>query len=375
MGISPEEFEHLDDVSGLENLHVYGSLLKLYTLPVQATIIEVGNLCREIQNLDSKLLTLYVSYVLGHTGFDIEDWADEDYWEGTDMEPLHTTKFKDKDWIENMDMLEPSEESEWIPEWEVYYRNTKQKRLKVIFVALLMTEINARTGESLDEAEHILKRFDKSCLNYVVVHPKLARQAKKTFRQTKQKMKQKTGKDLVISTGEFVAKTIPNHDKRAIIEENWDSLRERIIKDLRKKWPILIFAADAQQIAEATELIKKSRAKYETHNYEDAIKDAGVACESLLQILYSVHVAEKTPEELEFHDLLCALNKVLDEDFGSNIYQDLDFVRMWRNNVVHPRREKPDDLVTLQVVAKVELFNELFKKRIFERNLRSTGSS
>jgi len=372
VAISRDEFEHLNDYSGLEKLHVYGDLLKLYTLPVHGTIIEVGNLCQEIQTLEARILTLYASFILAHRGFYVEEFASEDFVAVTG-EALYTTKFKDDDWIENLDIFEPDEEEALNFEWEMYYRNEQQERLKVIFTTLFMTETVGLSGITLDEVGHLLKKFDKSCSNYVLVHPKLSRQAKKTFMQAKEKMQQSIGQDLILSTGEFVAKLIPDDEKRHVIEENWNSLREKFVKDLRKKWPILIYSADAQQLSEANELIRSSRIKYETHSFEDAIKDAGVACESLLQILYSVYVSAKNEEELEFHDLLCALKEVLNEKFRGNLYQDLDFIRTWRNNVVHPKREKPDDAITLQVVTKTELFNQLFKKKIFERNLRSTS--
>jgi hypothetical protein len=361
---------------GLEKLHVYGDLLTLYNLPIQATIFETGHIYREIQTLELKLLTLYASYVLAHSGFNVENWASEDYWAGTGLEALYTTKFKDNDWIENLDLIEPADEdTEFCPEWEIYYKSAQQGRLKVVFSSMFIGEFDLHTGKTLDEVEHLLKKFDKACSNYVLVHPKISRKDKQSFMRSKEKMKQKIGENLILSTGEFVTKFIPNNERRKIIEDNWNSLREKIVENLRKKWPILIFATNAKELSEVDERIRNSRIKYETHSFEDAIKDAGVACESLLQILHSLYVSKKSAEEFEFYDLLCALKDVLTEEFGSNICQDLDFVRTWRNNVVHPGREKPDGAITLQVITRAELFNELFKKKIFERNLRPSGSS
>lgn len=348
----------------LGNLHVYGDLLQLYALPGHGTIIEVGELYGELKALERELLTLYASYVLAHIGFYVEDWVSDDFVEASG-EALYTTKFQDDDWIENLALFERLEE-EFYSGWEMYYKNERQERLKVIFVTLFMTEINMRTDITLDEVEYLLKKFGKSCSNYVVVHPKLSRQDKKTFMQAKEKMKQNEGQDLILSTGEFVAKFIPDGKKRQIIEENWKFLREKIVVDLRQKRPILIFATDAKQLSDTSERIRKSMVKYETRSFEDAIKDAGVPCESLLQILYSVYFPKKTAEKLEFYDLLCALKEVITERFGSNIYLDLDFIRTWRNNVVHPRRDKPDSAITLQVITKAQLFNKLFKMKIFE---------
>ena len=351
------------DSSELGKLHVYGDLLKLYTLPVNETITEVGELYKELQDLERQMLTLYASYVLAHSNFYVELWTDEDYVK-TAGKAEYTTKFTDDDWFEaaRKGYFEPIEAEAFYIDWEMDYKNVQQERLKVIFATNFIQEIHAPTWKKLDEVQHLLKKFDKSCSNYVLVHPKLARQDKKRFMEVKEKMKQTIGQDLVLSTGEFVAKLIPDDEKRHIIEENWNALRERIVKDLRKKWPFLIYAADAQQMSNVNELIRESKIKYETHYFEDAIKDAGVACESLLQILYSVYVSKKTPEELEFYELLCELKEVLTEKFGNNIYQDLDFIRIWRNNVVHPKREKPNDIITLQVITKAKLFHELFKK-------------
>ena len=69
-------------------------------------------------------------------------------------------------------------------------------------------------------------------------------------------------------------------------------------------------------------------------------------------------------EKIEFYDLLCVLKDVITEQFGENIYRDLDFIRKWRNNVVHPTSVKPDEIISLQVVRKTELFYELFKKQM-----------
>lgn len=91
----------------LENLHVYGDLLKLYDLPaLGASILEVGELHRKIQSLEVKLLTLYVSYILAQKGFYLEVWT------AKDISPeirRYTTKFQDEEWIEHFEYFPPEE--------------------------------------------------------------------------------------------------------------------------------------------------------------------------------------------------------------------------------------------------------------------------
>ena len=357
----------------LENLPVYGDLLKLYRLPAHGTIMEAGKLYEELHALEHRMLTLYASYVLAQNGFNVEMWIGEDIM-GVTGEAIYTTTYKDADWVKDWHLFEPMEEGTLYLDWEVYYKNEQQNRLKIIFVTMFLQSSHfGKDGKlhTLDVAESLFEKCDGTCSSYILVHPKLARQHKKAFVEAKEKMKEIAGQDLLLSTGEFTVKFIPEKEKRQIIEENWRSLRAKIIENLQKKWPILIFATRAQQILDVDERIRKSRIKYNIHSFEDAIKDAGVACESLLQILYAIHISKGPAEELEFYELLCASRDFLSEEFGALMYQDLDFIRIWRNNVVHPRRKKPDAAITLQVIAKAELFNELFKKKIYEQNLWS----
>ena len=68
--------------------------------------------------------------------------------------------------------------------------------------------------------------------------------------------------------------------------------------------------------------------------------------------------------KMRFYDLLCNLKEVIIEEFGKDVYNDLDLIREWRNNVLHPPVTKPDAHITLKIITKAELFHELFHKKI-----------
>jgi hypothetical protein len=57
--------------------------------------------------------------------------------------------------------------------------------------------------------------------------------------------------------------------------------------------------------------------------------------------------------------MLCILKDTIIEQFGEDVYNDLDIIRNWRNKVVHPSQEKPDECSALRVIVKAELFFEL----------------
>jgi len=355
MPISLDQFKSLGDYSDLEHLHVYGDLLRLYSLPIHATIGEAASLFRSIRSLDDSILTVYVSYVLTRVGFYAQPFASGDF-----PERLYTTEFSDSDWLENLILFE---HEEYEDEWEMYFENESNETMKILFVTLLHSDEDPITGKH-DEAAHLVKLFDESGSNFVVVHPRLSRKAKQTFMKTKARMNQKTGEDVVLSTGQFVSRFIPDETKRKIVEANWEVLREKILGKLQREWPILVYSIYDKQLSDIQARLRKARLKYQLGTeFEDSIKDAGVSCEGLLQILHSIY-PKKIDKKMEFSDLLCNLKDVISEEFGKDIYADLDLIREWRNNVLHPPVPKPDAHITLKIITKAELFHKLFHRRI-----------
>ncbi|MEM3365384.1 MAG: hypothetical protein QXM93_03070 [Candidatus Methanomethyliaceae archaeon] len=355
------DFAYWGDFSNIGNLHVYGDLLNLYNLKLETTVAKAGALYNEIANIERRLLTVYISYILAHKGYYVKTPTGEDFAE-IEGKKLYTTRFADKDWIENFDLFEPRELDLGFT-WVEDYENERGEKIRIVFVTLLLKEINIETGKELDEVQVLIKEFDKNSTNFVIVHPALPRRNKRIFLEAKEKMRERTCQDLLLSTGEFTSKIIPNDIERHVVEQNWASLRDNILEQLQKEWPILVFATQKQQFEVAEERIYKAKVKHEAKEFEEAIMNAGVCCESLLQIYYSMYYSKKLYKN-EFYDLLCTLKDIITEKFGECIYNDLDFIREWRNKVVHPSPEKPSEIDSLQILRKAELFYELFKKEM-----------
>lgn len=360
MPISGEQIEVLRHLSGLENLHVYGNLLSLYSLPIKARIDEAESLYRSIRSLDDRMFSVYVSYILSRVGFSAANVFELNQ----DLEATHlfTTEFEDRDWFEHLDSFEHVEEG-YRNEWALYFGNEKNENMLILFVTLLVSDMDG------DEAKHLLGLLqklqrDQSASGYVVVHPSLSRLAKKTFKRTKERMKQIAGQDVVLSTGQFVSKFIPQESKRKIVEANWEVLREKILGNLLKEWKILVYSVHEKQLSQIRERLRKARLKFELGlDLEESIKDAGICCEGLLQILHSIY-PKKTTEKMEFYELLCSLRDEIIEGYGEDVYNDLDMIREWRNKVLHPPVTKPDFDTTLKIITKAELFHELFHNKM-----------
>ncbi|MEM2126611.1 MAG: hypothetical protein QXH67_00100 [Candidatus Bathyarchaeia archaeon] len=295
-----------EDYSELSDLHVYGDLLTLYHLPISAPLYEAGRFYEEFRSFECRLLTLYASYVLARAGYNVSDLVCDDFAEITGKR-LYTTNFEEEDWIREFDTLSPSLPEMDFEPWYEYYEKEKGGKLKVIFVKLFVKTQTNLGKSTLDEAETLINEyFDEGVENLVVVHPLLSRRAKSLFLEVKRKMRDYTGKDILLSSGEFAARFIPE-SRRQIVEENWKTLREKLLGNLQSKYKFLTLAIHRQAISYAEELMRRSRVKYEDGRFEDAIKDAGVACEGLLRVLYS-HYGLRTDKELQFNDLQTTLN-------------------------------------------------------------------
>jgi len=360
--ISFDQIGLRSDYSGLDNLHVYGNLLRLYSIVVSGKVGEISRLLDRIRALDDRILTLYVAYVLSRVGFAAQDVVEID--EDSQFIDLDTTTFEDHDWIEHLDSFEHDEEG-YRDEWEQHFINEKNETLRIVFINILRSEMD-ETSKVSDVTAHLLRLLRDNGFSsvYFILHPRLFRKAKKTVIKTKDKMKQILGKDIILSTGELISKFVSEENRRKIIEENWEALRTKILGNFQKHWPIVVLATNESLLSQIRESVRRARLKLEMkHELEDAVKNAGIACEGLLQILHSIYPT-KVRDKMTFSDLLGGLREVIIENFGDDIYHDLDLIRKWRNKVLHPPITAPDYQTTLKIVTKAELFSAIFDENL-----------
>ena len=356
-----------DDYSELKDLHVYGDILTLYGLPIYAPVAKAGRLYNELRLLDSRILTLYVSYILAHANFYISILAGDDFAEASG-ERLYTTKFNNENWIDIFEILPPDEGRIFFEPWNITYEKQTGEKLGVIFVELLFRSFDFKTGREKNEAEVLVEYISKSDdlrgneSNIFIAHPRLSKSQKEDFLKTKIEIKKLLGEDVFLSTGEFTARFILDKQKRIIVEENWKDLRAKLLSRFQSKYPFLTYAINLQIITEVEEKLSNAKLKFKEGRFEDAIKDVAIACEGLLRILCSKY-GFKIEERAQFYDLQCILKDIIVEEFGENTYNDLSMIREWRNRVVHFSPIKPDEYITLQIVRRANLFFEMFKRK------------
>lgn len=365
MPISEEMFKILGDYSDLNDLHPYGDFLALYSLTIRTSIAESDNIFNDLRKIDDRILTVYVSYILARAGYFALGFVEPT--EDDRERDLLTTEFSERDWLELIDYFEHDEEG-FRNEWSMEYQNSKNQRIRVFFITFLTSAkdpVTKKYSESIRLAQLMEMPSNNNVDNCVfVIHPRLTRKAKEAFIRTKEGVKNIVGQDIVFSTGQFACRFIADEEKRKLIEANWQNLREKILRDFQKEWPILINSVHEKQLAESREQLRKARLTFELGNdLRGAVLEAGIASEGILKILHSVY-GKETGEKMDFNDYLCDVRDTIIEDYGKDIYSDLDFLREWRNKTAHPPMTVPNRTEALKVLTKAELFQDLFLNSI-----------
>lgn len=351
---------------------VYGDFSRLFELKIYGSVEDAGRLWGELKDLDRSLFAGFVSFILARVG----------YYSKTIFKACgrRTTENNDEDWMDDIELLimawaeELNEMRKAIGEladtpllrehltWSQYFENvTDKKLLKVIFASRTSPGfLVARSKRELLIAGSV----DPSCQNYIVIHPVTYKSVKKLQPKKFEEVREDLAKEnvLLLSIDEFVGRFIPNTEKKHIVLENWIALRDKILQRLHKQWSILVIASKAKQLSKIDERFRLARGEYEKNQFEHSIRDAGLACEALLSILY-YRDKGKEPDHLTFNDLLYSIKDLIEREFGSLVHSDLEFIRDWRNKVSHAQKTEYtlDRATALQVVKRSEMFYELFK--------------
>lgn len=369
--------------SDVESL-IFGDLLKWRAIEIKAKLDDAARLYEEIKLLEKCLFSAFISYILARAGFFNITILDLYPWDIKDKETL-TTRFDNSDWVKHIDAFSCSEEFredltdaeyemlEKAPEWTIQYSNDEGQVLQVkflsgqafwYFVKFPIEDITKGEEKGISWVEMYLSRINKSLRNYVVVHPSTYKQAKMDFKKLSKYLYERTGQQILFSVEGFIHKFFPIKDKKYIIKENWALIREKILWNTRKKWPIIVHSTHSNQLSDIQRRLKDATLKYEMGEryFEDAVRDAALACEEILQVIHEIYVPKSARKDMHFYDFLCELREIIVDEFGKKVYDDLDFIRIWRNKVSHTPPEKPNDLITFQVVERSKMFYEVFSK-------------
>jgi HEPN domain-containing protein len=372
---------------------VYGDFPKLLNLKVTGEIDQLGILAENLNRFDRSIFMGFTSYILAKGGFkDLTLFDDSRY--GYNNERLiyeyaedgDDTREYDEDqwvkcigdgltqWTEELTRLRDERGTNaTVDELEHYYwwshkyqRCESKEKLVVIFLPRLNWDLIFFQDIEDDRSPWVNIPLEGD-QNFVIAKPSEYKKAKKEFPEKLLELKDvlpKMNKNAsLVSVDEFVAKVLPDSEKKHVILENWITIRDRVLEGILKEYPLLILALEKNRLVQADDSIRKSRRDYEDEKFDDAIKAAAFACEAILYVYYRKNYGKIPGRPYGLEDLLSSMSDKILEELGQEVIYDLQFIRKWRNMVTHPQEfevvvEKKD---ALQVVARAEMSIELFK--------------
>jgi len=380
---------------------VFGDFLKLHAIKVHGEIAQIGILSWNLNHLERCLFMGFVSYILSRIGyFDVTIYDDSRYQYNPDKlmheyteDGVFTTDFDEDAWVSNISRglagwteelraLRDQFGSASVDELEHYYwwthvfKHTENKdEIAIVFLPNLSEWIFYRDPEDDPERPWVNFPLRPNCQNFVIVEPSEYKKAKKVspekLRELRETLPRVNEQASFVSIDEFVAKFIADPEKKQIVLENWVTIRERVLEALLKGNPIIVLALENTQIRNAEDLLKQSRRLLEDGDLDHAVIDAVRACEALLNVLYHKNFG-KAPERLELGDFISTMRTEIQTEFGVEVYNDLEYIRRWRNLVVHLEEAGStlEKNTALQVVARTEMFHELLNNILLKPSQR-----
>jgi hypothetical protein len=377
---------------------VYGELGKLLNLKIEGEISEVAEIYRKLRNLEKSFLIGYATFIVAQGGFcnktlcekwKIEGTFDptlENKWDcssGCSANPkvinssLSDLMICSLPWAEELNKLwdEYGEVDKVVStllneicySYSNYFENVETKeRIKFIFTENVSSE-SLKSFNTFRESR-IGKLIDSTCKNYILIDPKENNTpSNKTIVEFERLQKLLYGDKVQI----VMAGNLPDEFIKADIEKalgNWVTLRNRALEEFKIDYPVLVKALERKEFETIDKKLKKAGRACEDGRFEDAVKDAGSACESLLDILYHRVNGKPKPKE-PIGRTLGMLKTNMEGMFGAPVYHDLNFIISTRNDATHPRT-LPIEITkrtALQVIERTKIFYELLKVELEEK--------
>jgi hypothetical protein len=386
----------MTETATLENL-VYGEISKLLNLRIEGDISQIADIYRQLRNLEKSLLIGYATFIVAQAGYCnktlCEKWKIADTFssdiksewscnKGCSANPKSLTSdlpelmIVSLPWAEELNKLwdEYGEVdtvvstllNEIFYSYSNYFENQETKeRIKVIFTEHVSS--NSLKSFSTFRESDIGKKIDSSCKNYILIDPKENRTpSPKTINNFERLKKLLYGESVqILLVGEFADLFIKKDVEKVL--GDWIYLRNNTLEQFKVDNPSLVKALERKELEVIAKKLKKAGRACEDGRTEEAIKEAGSACESLLGILYHRIMGKPVPKQ-PIGRTLGELKTSIEKMFGTPVYYDLDLAIAKRNDVTHPR---PIPVViaprtALQIIERTKIFNELLKAELNE---------
>ena len=203
----------------------------------------------------------------------------------------------------------------------------------------------------------------KKTIDYVIPDPFLFRLFKDELSKSKSYLEEQLPGWEFLSVEQFLDRYLS--DKHNEYKDEFKEVIKFAKHKLEEEFPFLSISKHLSEISSARNEIKESvfRSADLVHNDpEELIRKATKGVEGLILAIYW-KIFKEEPEKVEFNFMLSKLREVVEEDYGTDIYHDLEYLHMERNFSSHSGHPAPDADETLKVIHRSKLFLDLFDRK------------
>jgi HEPN domain-containing protein len=236
----------------------------------------------------------------------------------------------------------------------VHTKKTRESWLYKCSADNLIEKLNKDENEKIMEIESSsVERIS----DFTIIDPLLFRACKEEINSLKQEIEDKIGKNILYHPSEFLSMLAID---RTEFDAEWSGLRAKALEILKEDYEFLVLYEEKEVIHEAQKDMKEAEIDIEEEKYRDSVGKAGRACEGMLRVLYYAYKKKPAEERASLDSMLNELREEILDDFGDDVFNDLNYIRQWRNAAVHPRPQEIKPEIAVKVIRKAQLFQELF---------------
>jgi hypothetical protein len=346
-----------------KDFSMYGDLLefltiKPYDLPSEfsASIISVAGLFDGLMKLYGNLLESYLGLAMLKKGY-IEQFQLDAEFTPEEMESFY---------------LDNSQNEFSEPSGILYFRGEREEIVIHILYEKPMFWNGGNLGFSIEstveafieeQQKYPSYKESKQTIDYVIPDPFLFRLFKDELIKSKSHLEERLPGWEFLSVEQFMDRYLS--DEHNDYKEEFREVIKSAKHKLEEEFPFLSISKHLSEISGSRNEIKDSiyRSADLVHNDpEELIRKATKGVEGLLLAIYW-KVFKEEPEKAEFNFMLSKLREVLEEEYGTDVYHDLEYLHGERNFSSHTGHPAPDAENTLKVIHRSKLFLDLFDRK------------
>lgn len=207
------------------------------------------------------------------------------------------------------------------------------------------------------------KNEGKNYHSFLIIEPTIVRLFKQRVKEVYGKIENRLPEWKTSMAEEFVSDFL--RDEFSDYKDYFKRCRDEAIAKLESAYPFIPMVRELSLISSSRNNILNAVHESEASSPSDRdianiMRDLTLGIEGLLQASHNMLFGAKKNQRIEFNELLSSLRTDIIDDYGEDVWDDLQYLRKLRNSVSHPGDYKVNINDMSKAAARSRLFLKLF---------------